>query len=336
MSMNEGGDVAAERRAAEGAEARSPRFGAAVEEPGFFESLLTFLKPRVPPSLREEFAEALTRQDGDETGFSVSERQMLGNILRLDDVRAEDVMVPRTEIEAVSAQASLGELMNRFEETGRSRMPVFGEGLDDLLGMVHIRDMVGHITRAALHFEHPENGPAHSALDLARVDLTTTIADLGLLREVLFVPPSMRASELMGRMQAKRIQMALVIDEYGGTDGLVSLEDILEMVVGDIEDEHDTEESLVASAGDDVYYADARADLDEVRKVVGADFDTAEHEEEADTIGGLVVNALGRVPEAGTVVEVVRGFEIEVLEADPRRVKRLRIVRVAHESRADG
>ncbi len=135
------------------------------------------------------------------------------------------------------------------------------------------------------------------------------------------------AAELMQRMQASHIQMALVIDEYGGTDGLVSLEDILEMVVGDIEDEHDDEEVLVTHAGEGVYYADARADLEEIRKVVGPDFDVRRYEDEADTIGGLVAHAHGGLPDVGAVIEAVPGFEIEVLDADPRRVKRLRIVR---------
>lgn len=300
------------------------------DEPGFFEQLVTFLRPRVPPSLREELVEALTGETDEATGFSAGERLMLTNILQLHDMRVEDVMVSRTEIDAVPITATLAELMARFEETGRSRMPVYGDGLDDPLGMVHIRDMVGHITRSALCFGHDkaiEGAPVRSTLDLARVDLDHTISDLGLLREVLFVPPSMHAAELMARMQASHIQMALVIDEYGGTDGLVSLEDILEMVVGDIEDEHDDEEVLVTHAGEGVYYADARADLEEIRKVVGPDFDVRRYEDEADTIGGLVAHAHGGLPDVGAVIEAVPGFEIEVLDADPRRVKRLRIVR---------
>ncbi|WP_279482717.1 hemolysin family protein [Aureimonas sp. SK2] len=313
------------------ARSRRPRPGReAPAEPGFLESLVAFLRPRVSHSLREEIAEALTRPETEASGFTSNERLLLNNILQLHDVRVEDVMVPRTEIQGISATATLGELMARFEETGHSRMPVYGDGLDDPLGMVHIRDVVGHLTRAALCFGHTvaePDGPVRSSLDLGRVDLGHSLADLGLLRQILFVPPSMHAAELMQRMQASHIQMALVIDEYGGTDGLVSLEDILEMVVGDIEDEHDDEEALVSHAGDGVFYADGRADLDDVRSVVGTDFDTSGHEEDADTIGGLVVNALGRMPAPGEVVEAVPGFEIEVLEADPRRVKRLRIVR---------
>ncbi len=319
---------AGERPPSDSSDARSRR--PREDEPGFFEQLVTFLRPRVPPSLREELSEALVAEGPDATGFSAGERLMLGNILQLHDMRVEDVMVSRTEIDAVPITATLAELMARFEETGRSRMPVYGDGLDDPLGMVHIRDMVGHITRAALCFGPDtaiEGAPVRSSLDLGRVDLHHSISDLGLLRQVLFVPPSMHAAELMARMQASHIQMALVIDEYGGTDGLVSLEDILEMVVGDIEDEHDDEETLVVPAGDGVYYADARADLGDIRKIVGPDFDISTHEDDADTIGGLVVNAHGGLPSVGTVLEAVPGFEIEVLDVDPRRVKRLRIVR---------
>ncbi|MBB3952229.1 transporter associated domain-containing protein [Aureimonas jatrophae] len=333
MTINDGheGGAGTDRSPPE-TEGRSRRARTSAPEPGFFDSLVAFLRPRVPPSLREEFVEALREGEAGETGFTAGERLMLTNILELHDVRVEDLMVPRTEIQGIPVSATLAETMARFEETGHSRMPVYGEGgLDDPLGMIHIRDMVGHITRAALCFHREgaeQDAPVRSGFDLSRVDLEPTLEALGLMRQILFVPPSMHAAELMARMQASRTQMALVIDEYGGTDGLVSLEDILEMVVGDIEDEHDDEEILVTDAGDDVYYADARADLDEVREVLGDDFDPSAHEADADTIGGLVVNALGRVPAEGEVAEAVPGFQIEVLEADRRRVKRVRLVRV--------
>jgi CBS domain containing-hemolysin-like protein len=144
---------------------------------------------------------------------------------------------------------------------------------------------------------------------------------------VLFVPPSMLAADLMARMQATRTQMALVIDEYGGTDGLVSLEDIVEMVVGDIEDEHDDQdEPLITEAGDGVFVVDGKAEIDEVAKVIGEAFSAGEHGETVDTIGGMIFNTLGRVPTRGEVVHAVPGFEFHVLDADPRRVKRVRIV----------
>src|SRR5262249_41893806 len=153
------------------------------------------------------------------------------------EVRVEDVMVPRADIEAVEISITLGELLNVFEQSGHSRMPVYSGTLDDPRGMVHIRDVLAHITRSGQ--SRPDGLPREAAPegppDLANVDLARSIGALELIRTVLFVPPSMLASDLMARMQASRTQMALVIDEYGGTDGLASLEDIVEMVVGDIE-----------------------------------------------------------------------------------------------------
>ena len=253
---------------------------------------------------------------------------MLNNILRLREVRVEDVMMPRADIEAVEITTTLGELMRLFEQSGHSRMPVYSETLDDPRGMVHIRDVLAHITK----FARAKKGSATKkpagvdASDLANVDLAKTIGDLDLIRPVLFVPPSMLASDLMARMQATRTQMALVIDEYGGTDGLVSLEDIVEMVVGDIEDEHDDDEPMITQTGDGVFVVDGKAEIDEVAKMIGEDFAAGEHGEYVDTIGGMIFNTLGRVPARGEVVQAIPGFEFHVLDADPRRVKRVRIV----------
>ena len=158
------------------------------------------------------------------------------------------------------------------------------------------------------------------------VDLTRSIGELSLVRPLLFVPPSMLASDLMARMQAAHIQMALVIDEYGGTDGLVSLEDIVEMVVGDIEDEHDEDEPMITKAGEGVFLVDGRAEIEEVAEMIGDAFKPGGHLEDVDTIGGMIFNTLGRVPARGEVVQAVPGFEFHVLDADPRRIKRVRIV----------
>jgi CBS domain containing-hemolysin-like protein len=237
-------------------------------------------------------------------------------------------MVPRAEIEAVDQDTTIGELSLMFTESGRSRMPVYSETLDDPRGMVHIRDVLAHITKLARvkKGRARAKAPAPTALDLAQVDLARTIGDLSLIRPVLFVPPSMLASDLMGRMQTNRTQMALVIDEYGGTDGLASLEDIVEMVVGDIEDEHDDDEPMITQTGDGVFVVDGKAEIDEVAKMIGEDFAAGEHGEYVDTIGGMIFNTLGRVPARGEVVQAIPGFEFHVLDADPRRVKRVRIV----------
>lgn len=295
-------------------------------------------------SLREDLADALMTGGADtDTAFTPAERAMLNNILRFREVRVEDVMVPRADIEAVDLSITIAELMIIFEESGRSRMPVYSESLDDPRGMVHIRDLLSYVTKqarnkrrsgsrtaapapAVVTTDKPARQPK-SSFDLGRIDLSKTVEEAGIIRQVLFVPPSMQASDLMQRMQAARIQMALVIDEYGGTDGLASLEDIVEMVVGDIEDEHDDEEVMFAKTSDDVFVADARVELEEIAAAIGPDFDVREQLEDVDTLGGLVFASLGRIPARGEVVQAIPGFEFQVLDADPRRVKRVRIVR---------
>ena len=290
-------------------------------------------------TLRKDLADALmTEENGGEPTFLPEERAMLHNILRFREVRVEDVMVPRADIEAVDLDITIGELMVIFEDSGRSRMPVYNESLDDPRGMVHIRDLLAYVTTqarnkrrtgakaAAATGEKPARAPK-AEFDLGRVDLSKTVAEAGIIRQVLFVPPSMLAADLMARMQADRTQMALVIDEYGGTDGLASLEDIVEMVVGDIEDEHDDDEVMIQRVSDDVFIADARVELEELAEAIGPDFDIRDQLEDADTLGGLIFASLGRIPVRGEVVQGVPGFEFHVLDADPRRVKRVRVTR---------
>ena len=291
-------------------------------------------------TLRQDLAAALAAPEDDAAGFTPEERAMLANILRLRDVRVDDVMVPRADIEAVEIDATLGELLVTFLKSGHSRMPVFRETLDDPVGLVHIKDLMTHFAVAAGRRApaaddsksedgagKPGDNEAEAAgLDLACVDLGKTVASAGLVRNILFVPPSMPVATLLANMQAARMQMALVIDEYGGTDGLVSLEDALEMVVGDIEDEHDDDTGpMIVPDKDGGFLADARADLEEVAEVVGTDFAAGEHGEDVDTIGGLVFALVGRIPVRGELVPAPGGYEFEVLDADPRRIKRLRI-----------
>ncbi|MGF6155138.1 CBS domain containing-hemolysin-like protein [Ensifer sp. KUDG1] len=306
----------------------------------FWSRAARLLRGASPSSLREDLADALQTDADSNTVFSPGERAMLNNILRFREVRVEDVMVPRADIEAVDQSITIGELMVIFEESGRSRMPVYSEGLDDPRGMVHIRDLLSYVTKQARN--RRRNGKAQASttaasekaprspkasFDLARVDLGKSLEEAGIVRQLLFVPPSMLASDLMQRMQAARIQMALVIDEYGGTDGLVSLEDIVEMVVGDIEDEHDDDEVMFARTSDDVFIADARVELEEIAAAIGPDFDVREQLEDVDTLGGLIFASLGRIPVRGEVVQAIPGFEFQILDADPRRVKRVRIMR---------
>ncbi|MBW8637941.1 hemolysin family protein [Hoeflea sp. WL0058] len=332
------------------------------DEPGSSRALVPLnLKPQLQPSLwsrlvrlirggmtqhpDEELNEALGASGAGAT-FRPEERAMLDNILKLRVLRVEDVMVPRADIRSVDQSVTLGELLEIFEESGHSRMPVYGDSLDDPRGMVHIRDFLAHITKQARGRRRSpasngaaakaDNGGAASTrerprkvekFDLARVDLNKTVHEAGLVRDVLFVPPSMLASDLMQKMQATRTQMALVIDEYGGTDGLVSLEDIVETVVGDIEDEHDDEAEMISRQSEDVFIADAKAELDDIAEVIGGDFDVGDKGEEVDTLGGLIFSILGRIPARGEVVKALPHFEFHVLEADPRRIRRVRIVR---------
>ncbi|ADZ72728.1 Putative hemolysin-like protein [Polymorphum gilvum SL003B-26A1] len=296
-------------------------------------------------SLRENLQDELSRDTGADAAFSPEERMLLGNILRLRELRVDDVMIPRADIDAVDDTITLGRLMEVFQDNGHSRMPVYHETLDDPRGMVHIKDLMAFIAARARASgsgngeTRPEAAGAvrNVALDLSQVDLTLSLAQTDLLRPLLFVPPSMPATDLMAKMQASRVQMALVIDEYGGTDGLVSLEDLVETVVGDIEDEHDEdEEAMLTPAGDGIWIADPRMPLEDLEQELGAGLTIGDVAEEVDTLGGLLFTLVGRVPVRGELIAArqVPGYEFEVLDADPRRIKRLRIRRRRAEPRA--
>ena len=283
-----------------------------------------------PGSIRDDLEIVLEAASG-ETGFSPEERAMLANILDLRERRVEDVMVPRADIVAVEQDITLGELVKVFEGAGHSRLVAYHETLDEPVGMVHIRDLIAFMAQRAA-VDGQQNGkrtkPVPAGLDLKAINLSLSLASTGIIRKILFVPPSMPAIDLLAKMQATRIHLALVIDEYGGTDGLVSIEDIVEQIVGDIEDEHDQAESPdVVPQADGSFLADARAGLDEVTATVGPDFDVGEVADEVDTLGGYLVVQVGRVPVRGELMPGPRGFEIEVLDADPRRVKKVRIYR---------
>ena len=287
-----------------------------------------FGRKRNGVTIREDLEDALLEGQGIAEGFSLDERNMLTSILRLRDVRVHDLMVPRADIIAVTEDITLAELLKHFEETGHSRVPVYGETLDDPKGMVHIRDVVAHITKTATLTKaeaarSKKELPAN--LDLKKVSLAKPISTTKVIRDVMFVPPSMGASELMTRMQADRMQIALVIDEYGGTDGLITLEDIVEEIVGEIEDEHDDDAALISDKGDGIFICDAKAELDDIRQMLGDEFTFGEHEEDIDTIGGLIFDITGRVPVRGEVI-IKYGFEFRIMEADPRRIKRVEVV----------
>ena len=282
-------------------------------------------------SIRSDLEVVLEASTPAESGFSPEESTMLRNILGLRERRIADVMVPRADIVAVQQDIALGELIKVFETAAHSRLVVYNDTLDDPTGMVHIRDLVAFMTaRATVDAEKNtrRKRPLPAGLDLRALDLSMALSAARILRQTLFVPPSMPAIDLLAKMQATRVHLALVIDEYGGTDGLVSIEDLVELIVGDIEDEHDERgEHPVVRQADGSYLADARASLEEVVALVGADFDVAEATEEVDTLGGYLATRIGRVPVRGELVPGPGPYEIEVLDADPRRVKRVRIYR---------
>lgn len=273
-------------------------------------------------SLRSNLQNALvTTQSASDKQFTDGERVMLANVLKLSEMRVEDVMVPRADIDAVEEDDTLGEVLNMLREVGHSRLPVYEDNLDDIIGMVHIKDLVVRMTVPV----ETENG---SSAKLQSGVLRQKIKTQEFLRTVLFVPPSMPVSVLLQNMQATRNHMAIVVDEYGGTDGLVTIEDLIETVVGDIEDEHDdAETALMLKESEHVWQANARVSLEELQQTIGPDFDPGEFLEEADTLGGLVFSLIDRVPVTGEVITKLKGFDFEVLLADPRRVKRVRILR---------
>jgi CBS domain containing-hemolysin-like protein len=287
-------------------------------------------------SIRDDIQIALEDTAASED-FSAQERAMLKNVLNLHELRVEDVMVPRADIIAVGLDTTLREVLSLFRTAGHSRLPVHAETLDDPRGMVHIRDFLDYLAasaEAAVALKRKSGSAPETKADepagityASALDLKTSLAQANIVRPVLFAPPSMPALDLLVKMQATRTHMALVIDEYGGTDGLVSIEDIVEMIVGDIEDEHDLEdEPEITPAADGTFVIDARASLEDVAKAVGTGLAGDDIAEEIDTVGGLIASIAGRVPVRGEIItDPARAIEYEILDADPRRVKRIKL-----------
>jgi magnesium and cobalt transporter len=280
-----------------------------AESPPLFKRLLQMLRGENPSSaaMRESLEEAIEESERQSPALSEQERVMLANLLAFGELKVSDVMVPRAEIIAVEETMPLPELVTLFRVAQHSRLPVYRESLDDPTGQVHVKDVM------ALLEMRPDGDYRLAPSSIPAIK-----------RPVLFVPPSMRALDLLLKMQTSHTHLALVIDEYGGTDGLVSIEDIIEEIVGDIADEHDDEG--VALRRDGVcYMVDARVALEDFKSETGIDLSTPESDDDVDSLGGLVVSLLGRVPQRGEIVAHPTGYEFEVMEADPRRVRRLRI-----------
>ncbi|HYD11401.1 MAG TPA: hemolysin family protein [Allosphingosinicella sp.] len=256
-------------------------------------------------TLRDQIEEAIENREGEELrrgDLSHVEREMLLNILHFGEKNAGDIAVPRGDIFAVPADTSFPALIDAFAEAGHSRMPVFEGGLDTVIGMIHVKDVFAVQTGA---------GPVPEDIR-------------SLMRTPLYVPESMGVLDLLARMRAGRTHLAIVVDEFGGTEGLLTIEDIVEEIVGEIEDEHDEElPGLLTLAEDGSWDADGRAELEDVAEAIDARLGAVE--EDVDTLGGLAFVLAGRVPEAGETLAHPSGWKLEVTEADTRRVMRLRL-----------
>ncbi|MDE1930468.1 MAG: HlyC/CorC family transporter [Alphaproteobacteria bacterium] len=265
-----------------------------------------------PASLRDELEE-LIEEHGESLPIDPEERALLTNILRLHEVMAADIMVPRVDIVALPVDMPFAEAAKQMAAHGHSRLPLYRDTLDDVVGVLHIKDLLPHVAAG------------------------TPVALDQIARKALFATPTLPVLELLKQMRASRIHLALVVDEFGGVDGLITIEDVIEEIVGEIEDEHDEiARPRVVARPDGTLIADARAPLSELAARVKAPLLPPDRAEGIDTLGGLVFALAGRVPGRGEVIPHPAGFSLEVLEADPRRVKRLRIKGLPAETGTQG
>ena len=256
-------------------------------------------------TLRDQIEEAIDESENESPkigDLSPVERQMLRNMLHFGEKTAGDVAVPRSDIIAVASSISFAELVAAIADAGHSRLPVYEDSLDRIIGMIHVKDVFARMIGG----EPPPD------------DITD------LVREPLYVPESMGMPDLLAQMRASRTHLAIVVDEFGGTEGVITIEDVVEEIVGEIEDEHDEEpEGTLIQLDDGVWDADARAELEDVAQAI--DPRLAEVEEDVDTLGGLAFVLAGHVPQQGEMLDHPSGWRLEVTECDPRRVTRLRL-----------
>ena len=292
----------------------------AGHKPGLFWKIQGMLRRKEAESIRDQVEELIERHevpsearpgDGQTTSLDPEERALLGNVLRLRGITAYDVMVPRADIMAIPESHSLTETIALIQTEGHSRYPVYRDGLDDIIGMVHIKDVFAAV------------GKEEKAFALTDI-----------LRRPLFVVPSIPVLDLLLQMRQARVHMALVVDEYGGIDGLITIEDLVETIVGDISDEHDeVEAQQITERPDGALDLDARTPIAAFEEKLGNVLTDEERAADIDTVGGLVFTLAGRVPAKGELVSHPSGLEFRILEADPRRIRRLRVRRPGANSR---
>lgn len=299
-----------------------------THEPKKAPNFLARLKRRLQGSrdLRESL-EGVIESHAEVTGapgITADARSMLGNLINFQDLRVSDLMVPRADITGIEETETLRALLDRFTEANHSRLPLYRETLDDVAGMVHVKDFLRWLNTRG----RSRKTKSGVGLSLPAAELNTAVRQHpSIVRDVLYVPLSMPASDLLIKMKATHVHLAVVVDEYGGTDGLVSFEDIVEAIVGEISDEHDedAEEILIRKQNETTYVADARVAIATLDEMFGVDLLPEDQEDEADTLGGLVFEMSGRVPVKGEVIAHPSGLEFEIVESDLRRVKQVRI-----------
>ncbi len=281
-----------------GDRADRPDSGSALKSIGSW--LRTLLPGRNGEGTVREVIEELIEEaeEDDSTQIGADQGALIVNILKLHELTAEDVMVPRADIVAVDIDSGMEDLVDVMAREAHSRLPVYSEQLDNVVGFAHIKDV------------------------LAAVRRTPRVAVKNIVRDIIFAAPTIRVLDLLLEMRASRTHMAIVVDEFGGVDGLVTIEDLVEEIVGEIEDEHDTEGPSIIRRPDGSVLADARTEIEELEKLVG-EFASAEEREEIDTLGGVVFNLIDRVPRRHEVIAHPSGLEFEIVDADPRRIKRL-------------
>jgi magnesium and cobalt transporter len=258
-------------------------------------------------SLKEMIEEALEDESGGVSDISAEEKSILKNMIHFGELTANDIMVPRSDIMALKSDVSLEDLKKHVIDIGHTRIPVFTDSLDQVDGFIHVKDL----------FPFLASGEQFS------IDQV--------LREVLFIPPSMRIVDLLMKMRVSGCHMAIVVDEFGGTDGLVTMEDLFEELVGEIQDEHDGHEATPSMRwiGDQILEADARNSIEKIEEALGESLLEKEGDHEVDTLGGLIFALLGRVPVRGEVVMIKSSIKAEIVMADPRRIRQVRLTRVS-------
>ncbi len=255
-------------------------------------------------NLKQSIETVLDSDLKDTEGISKHERLMLLNILKIDGIRSSDIMIPRADIGAVELNDSFEKVLEVFIKEAHSRVPIYEKNLDNIIGMIHIKDLVNYQNQKTTETNFLQN----------------------LKREILEIPPSMPVLDLLLKMQLTRLHMGIVIDEYGCTDGLVTIEDVIEEITGEIEDEHDEKNlPMLIKSSLNTFEASARIEIDELQKVTNVEFLNSYDNDDVDTLGGLIFSITGRVPQRGEIIKHSSGTTFEIKDADPMKIKSVKV-----------